>query len=229
MSDNKPSYFGIIPAKIRYDNKLSNSQKLFFSEITALTQKEGYCWASNSYFANLYDVDTSTVSRWVKGLREAGYISLEYEKEGKQIKGRKIKPLMDSHGNELNQGVVHKDQGGVESMQGGYCKNSKGNNTSNNNTSKNNKDSVVSRLKKAESIQPLFDIWIEYRKQKNKYPTLFEQDTLKHKLKQWGVSKSKNIIQIAMQNGWLSLKEEYLSGSDKKKNKSQFRPDAIHL
>src|SRR5699024_1540777 len=102
MSKQQPNYFGIIPAKIRYDNSLSSSQKLFFSEITALTQKTGYCWASNSYFADLYDVGRSTISRWVKGLEDKGYVSVSYEREGKQIKKRKIAPLMDSHSNNIS-------------------------------------------------------------------------------------------------------------------------------
>lgn len=199
MNKEKPNYYGIIPAKIRYDNDLSNSQKLFFSELTSLTQQEGYCWASNNYFAELYDVDTSTISRWVKGLKDKGYIKVSYQKDGKQIKSRKIRPLIDLYGSALN-------QGGIESMQGGYCKNGKGNSTSNNNTSTNTKGGFTERLEKAESKRALLDIWIDYRKTKNKYPTNFEQDVILNK--DWNgksIKDIKNAIYYTVSNGWVTL------------------------
>lgn len=67
-------YFAIIPAKVRYDKDLSPNAKLIFGELVVLCQKEGFCWASNGYFARLYGVDKKTVSRWINQLREKGYI-----------------------------------------------------------------------------------------------------------------------------------------------------------
>ena len=57
-----PSYFAVIPANVRYDSRLSANEKLLYGEITALANKDGYCWASNAYFAELYGVTVSTVS-----------------------------------------------------------------------------------------------------------------------------------------------------------------------
>jgi hypothetical protein len=60
----KPSYYAIIPANVRYSNLKPNT-KLLYGEITALASKEGYCFASNRYFADLYDVTKNTISSWI--------------------------------------------------------------------------------------------------------------------------------------------------------------------
>ena len=51
--ENKSNYYAIIPAVVRYDNKLTDKAKLLYGEITCLSNKEGYCFATNNYFANL--------------------------------------------------------------------------------------------------------------------------------------------------------------------------------
>lgn len=67
-------YYAIIPSKVRYDKELSPNAKLIFGELVILCQKEGFCWASNGYFARLYGVDKRSVSRWLKQLADRGYI-----------------------------------------------------------------------------------------------------------------------------------------------------------
>ena len=64
-----------------------------FAEITALCNKEGYCWASNQYFADLYEVDKTTVSGWIGQLKTRGYLTvqLEYKEGSKQILNRYMK------------------------------------------------------------------------------------------------------------------------------------------
>lgn len=71
----RPSYYAIIPASVRYDNNLNANAKLLFGEITCLCNKEGYCWASNSYFANLYGVSERTIINWLNSLESNGYIT----------------------------------------------------------------------------------------------------------------------------------------------------------
>ena len=90
---DKPNYYAIIPADVRYDKELRANEKLLFGEISALTDSKGECYASNNYFANLYEVVPSAISRWIKDLEKKKYIEIEYIRENKEIKQRKIKTI----------------------------------------------------------------------------------------------------------------------------------------
>ncbi|MCI9245715.1 MAG: helix-turn-helix domain-containing protein [Clostridia bacterium] len=82
--ENQISYYSIIPATIRYDNKLKSAEKLLYGEITSLTNRLGYCFASNKYFASLYDVTNHTASQWISHLEKLGYIQIELIKNDKK-------------------------------------------------------------------------------------------------------------------------------------------------
>ena len=88
--NEKPSFYAVLPAYVRYEKRLKPAERLLFAEISALTNKFGYCTASNGYFAKLYGIEKTTVSRWVSHLAELGFLRLEIVYEGKQIKYRKI-------------------------------------------------------------------------------------------------------------------------------------------
>lgn len=89
--DEKPSYYAIIPANIRYDKTLRANEKLLYGEITALSSKYGECSASNNYFANLYEVNPSAISKWIKDLQNRDYIEVFYVKKEREIEKRIIK------------------------------------------------------------------------------------------------------------------------------------------
>ncbi len=87
----QPNYYAIIPATVRYNNNLKYAEKLLYGEITALANKNGYCYAKNKYFADLYNVTTVSVSRWISHLQELGYIKTEViRNENKEIVSRNI-------------------------------------------------------------------------------------------------------------------------------------------
>ena len=71
------NYFAIIPASVRYDRELPPNAKLIYGELVILCSKQGFCWASNGYFAKLYGVDKRTVSHWINQLAKRGYIFFE--------------------------------------------------------------------------------------------------------------------------------------------------------
>lgn len=139
MADQKPSYYGIIPANVRYDRSLTPNAKLLFSEITVMTKKEGYCWASNNYFADVFSVSPQAISKWIKALSDKGYISIEYERKGNQIMRRKIYPEVSTKVDRVSTKV---DEGINKSLIG-YQQKFKENNTSINNTSMNNTSKSV--------------------------------------------------------------------------------------
>nr|WKN34392.1 helix-turn-helix domain-containing protein [Tunicatimonas sp. TK19036] len=72
-----PTYQTNLPAAVRLDQSLSAHARLLYSEIHALCDQQGYCWASNQYFASLYGVKRKAISRWIQQLSEHGYIRLE--------------------------------------------------------------------------------------------------------------------------------------------------------
>lgn len=89
MMDN-PGYYAVIPATVRYDNSLVSNAKLLYGEITSLCNDKGYCYATNSYFAELYGVNKVSISRWIKQLIDKGYIvsKVEYNDNSKEINKR---------------------------------------------------------------------------------------------------------------------------------------------
>lgn len=80
---NQRNYYAILPAHVRYDKRLSANAKLLYAEITSLCNERGYCWATNAYFAEQYDVHKNTVSAWISQLADLGYLTVRHvEKEG---------------------------------------------------------------------------------------------------------------------------------------------------
>lgn len=88
----KPGFYAILPSPVRYDRRLSASEKVFFAEITSLSDQCGYCYAGNGYFSKLYDTSDRTVQRWVKHLQELGYVVVINVRDGATMQ-RRISPL----------------------------------------------------------------------------------------------------------------------------------------
>ena len=104
MVDCKKSYYAIIPADVRYDETLCPNAKLLYGEITALCNDKGFCWASNDYFAKLYNVNKTTISRWIAQLKKNGYIfvRLEYREGTNEIINRYMQIKQDPIDEKIN-------------------------------------------------------------------------------------------------------------------------------
>lgn len=105
--NEKPNYYAVIPANVRYDKNLKANEKILYGEIAALLDKTGTCYASNNYFARLYKVDPSAISKWISNLEKNDYLEISYIRAGKEIRQRNIKII------------------GIDKYQKGYCQKSK--------------------------------------------------------------------------------------------------------
>ncbi|MBQ9838985.1 MAG: helix-turn-helix domain-containing protein [Oscillospiraceae bacterium] len=80
MDERTPGYYAVIPASVRYDDKIPANAKLLYGEISALVGSEGYCFASNSYFAQIYKLSERTIRGLIESLRDNGYITVQVER-----------------------------------------------------------------------------------------------------------------------------------------------------
>jgi len=165
----QPNYYAIISAEVRYDKNLTANAKLLYAEITALLNMNGECFATNKYFAALYNKSVVTVSKWISELIQNGYISsyYTYKKGTKEIDKRYLSILKG--------GIKENDKGGIK-------ENFKDNNTSINN---NLTDSNSKRFKKP-TINDIANYCIE-RKNNIDAETFFDF----YESKDWKVGKNK--------------------------------------
>ena len=75
--ENKIGYYAVIPATILFDKELKPNEKLLYAVITALSNKEGYCYASNTYLGDLFNVIPHTISIWVSHLKNKGFLYVD--------------------------------------------------------------------------------------------------------------------------------------------------------
>lgn len=242
----QPNYYGLIPASVRYDKEINSSMKVLYSEFTSLCNKYGYCHATNGYFAKLYGVSKTTISRWISKLEERGHIytQMEYMPYSNEIGERRIFiPNVNT--------PLQKCQGGIDkNVKGGIDKNVKGNNTRENNTSINKKEDGLfkneflsketekkidpspppkkSELKlpySSEKFQKAWDDWKEYKKSEFgfKFKSIKTENTTLSKLN--NISKTEKeaieIIYEAIANNW----KGFYPLKFKNNNHDQQKPD----
>jgi len=172
---HKPNYYAIIPADVRYSNLKPNA-KLLYGEITALSGKLGYCYATNNYFAKLYGVSKNTISRWISDLSKSGFITIEVERnENKQVIKRMI-------------GIVQKDNRAIYKII-------KDNNTSINNTSNINitKEKFIAEVNTFDYPKEMLEDFINYWTEGKKKMRYQKQTTFEIKLRllRWAKNQKK--------------------------------------
>ena len=96
--ENRPGFWAVLPAAVRYDKNLPANAKLLYAEISSLSDKTGYCYAANQYFCELYGISERTVQGLLRALKSGGYIRIE---DGEGGHGRRkiyagINPLLDN-------------------------------------------------------------------------------------------------------------------------------------
>jgi hypothetical protein len=112
----KPNYYAIIPANVRYCKELTPLERLLYGEITSLTNFKGYCWATNNYFAQLYSRSKGTISKSINKLQSLGFLEINIIHVGKVVEKRIIKIKEMPQITNINT-YTHKSLGGVTENQ----------------------------------------------------------------------------------------------------------------
>lgn len=92
-----PAYWAVIPASVRYDKDLPPNAKLLYGEVTALSDKLGYCFAQNGYFAELFGLSERSVIRLLAVLVERGYLRVDVirDERTQEVLERRIAAVYD--------------------------------------------------------------------------------------------------------------------------------------
>lgn len=200
--EEKPNYYAVIPANVRYSDITANA-KLLYGEITALSNKDGYCYATNRYFAELYGVTVVSISKWIKELSDAGFIETEiiYKNGTKGIDSRHIR-IVDSVNKTLTP-FKEKLKGGIKEK---FKDNNINNIIINNNIKRNNKEKTVNIDYPNEEWQKLFEEWLSYKKEKKQsYKSVKSIQLCFNKLLEYSdenIVLAKNIIERSIVNNW---------------------------
>lgn len=190
-------------------------------KISSLTAEKGFCYASNSFFAEYFKTSEVTISKQIKKLESLNYIEIEYERRGAEVLKRFVrlkKTLTDDY----------------QKLKPTIKENFKDNNTSINNTSinkekdkKENQSLLLEFLKENSSMRKYDDFvedFISYRKQIKKalktiapikpyINSLIELENL-------GYSFDYCIEQMKS-NEWQTVKKEYIHKQTKPQQKSR--------
>ena len=205
MENNKekPNYYAILTADVRYDKRLTANAKLLYAEITALTNTKGYCWSTNAYFAKLYGVSNTSISKWVSQLVKLGYLDI------KLIYREGTKEILHRYLSLVKEGIEEKLHTPIEEKL-------KDNSTSYN-TKVNTKEN---RKKTARFVSPTIeDIFNYMTKEKGKEKSFAKKESEKmfnyYESKGWIVGKAKMKNWKASASGWIARSEDEFKSKDK--------------
>jgi len=86
MTNEKPGYYAVLPANVRYDKELKPNAKLLYAEISSLWDSSGKCWATNAYFMRILEVKSErSIQDWITALFNKGYINIIQEPGKKRV------------------------------------------------------------------------------------------------------------------------------------------------
>lgn len=146
-----PAYYAVLTADVRYDKRLKPAEKILFAEITALSTVSGYCYASNSYFCDLYGVSIASVKGWISDLKRYGYVDVEVIRDASNnVIERKIRPISTPSAKNLAEGSSENlAETSAKNLAAPRSKNWPDNIKSRNTTSKN----TIQRESRPESVE----------------------------------------------------------------------------
>lgn len=175
------------------DKEIKNELGLLLI-ISSLCAEKGYCFASNKYFSQLFDIPEQTISRKIKLLENKKYITIEYKKRGCEIIERNIR---------LTKLLIDDKQKCVSTIN----KNVKDNNININNTS-NNKYIYMGTYKRIKLTQDQYNKLIDdygenYIKQIiNRLDEYVESNNNKNKYSNYNL-----VIRKAIRDNWFKIEK----------------------
>lgn len=89
----RSNWDSLLPAAVRYDSRLKGDAKVLYSEILLLSNKAGYCYATDQHLAALFDAGQRTAARHIAELKKYGYIKIETKRQGVTVTQHRIYPL----------------------------------------------------------------------------------------------------------------------------------------
>jgi hypothetical protein len=85
-----------INADVLYSKHLNTQQKILYAVIFNLTHKNGFCWASNNYFANELNVSIRTIQRDIDKLIKHGFLNRVDELTARGKETKRLLYVMDA-------------------------------------------------------------------------------------------------------------------------------------
>lgn len=214
--EEKPSYYAIIPAEVRYDNDLRANEKLLYGEITALSKQTGECWAGNNYFCELYNVKPNAIAVWIRHLKEKKYIDIEYKYKGKEIQQRIIK----IGGIQKDSTYYSKEYEGIHKKIPGGIQKGEENNININNTSINNiKENIKRKYFENEELNDIFLEFLDLRKKLKAVNSDRAINSLLKTLDPYDDETKYKMIEKSIVNSWKGLFEYKPTKEELKKQK----------
>ncbi len=80
--NNTGSYYVTIPGPVFDHPTLSLNAKCLYGIIQSLSNKRGFCWATNKHFCERFGVDESSIKRWLNELKAINLIETSVSKTG---------------------------------------------------------------------------------------------------------------------------------------------------
>lgn len=83
-SDNYPqhNFFLLIPAHVADDPDIDDSTAILYGRLNALSNRDGFCWATDQYLADLTKCKLRSIQERLNLLEKKGYIVRDTKKEG---------------------------------------------------------------------------------------------------------------------------------------------------
>lgn len=215
----------VIPTALLMDDKVSSQAKLTFGIISNLSNQRGYCFASNSYIANLSNLHENTVSKHINELITYGYLIRfdEVTSFGLQRRLSLSDPIKEEVGQRKDLGGSTKTVRGSHIKQGGGV---------NENADHNNIRLIIKDEYSKINIQELifeddesneaWKEWLQYRKEKKKSVTGRTKDMQIRLLQSLTPQERIASINQSITQGWTGLFEVK---NPKKQQKNDFSGD----